>query len=264
MSFENLMNEWAAGKRSSVTCKDVFYEIRANTDALQECEVLHRGIDAFEDIVLTKDHIFWLRDQENKFRCCYFMENSYRELNFKQLDVIFGDIIRNGGIVSNKQLLSNGIEVPIVPEFFINEVRTKHEQKKRRVLYAQKIKKKNLREMNSMLWFYNMDAAPTHDECFESVHVIPPNIFTKSKEVGHHEEVTVELRERTIQLFQKTRSKILNHPLYAQKLQNNVFNDISSVTDLLKLSVEDTDGNKINIAQHVIALFHILVPLNSE
>tara|TARA_B110000211_G_C14029959_1_gene531635 strand:- start:127 stop:918 length:792 start_codon:yes stop_codon:yes gene_type:complete len=260
MSFEKFMDDWAKGKRSIEVTKDAFYEIRTTTNSLQECEVLQRGTEAFEDTALTINHICWLRDQESKIRCCYFIESSYREMNFKQLDLIFGDEIRNGGLESNRQLLSNGIEVPIVPEFFIEEVRTKHEQKRRRVLYAQKIKKKNIREMNAMLWFFNMRSAPTNEECFESIHIIPPNIFTR-KTTREEVDENLPQRERTIQIFEKTRTRILKHPLYAEKLKNTVLDNVDSVSDLLKLQIEDSNGAKINIAPHLIALYHILFPL---
>ena len=263
MSLESFMDEWSKGKRVLETSKDKFYEIRANADMLQECEVLHQGIEAFEDITLTNEHICWLRDQENNIRCCYFMDNTFHEYSFKQLDIIFGDKIRRGGIQNNSQILQNGIEVPIVPPFFVEEVRNKHEQKRRRVLYAQKIKKKNIREMNAMLWFFNMDSAPTKEECHESIHLIPPNIFCKTGMERKTEEVELPLRERTIQILEKTRKKIINHPLYAEKLKHNIFENIESVSDLLKLSIED-NGNHINIAQHIIALYHILFPLNQQ
>ena len=196
-------------------------------------------------------------------RCCYFIENSFRELNFKQLDLLFGDEIRNGGIQKNEQVLGNGIQVPIAPPSFINEVLQKNEQKKRRILYAQKIKKKNLKDMNAMLWFFNMSCAPTREESFESLHVIPPNLLRTKNPKKRITQEDQTLRARTIQLLEITRSKIKNHPVYNKRLDTSIFQDIDSVADLLKVSVNDESGKSINISQHLISMYDILFPINN-
>lgn len=258
MSFENFMSDWAKGKRA-LECGDAYYEIRPSNLSLQECEILHQGTESVDESSLNKEHICWLRDQDGKLRCCYFIDNSFRELNFKQLDNLFGDEVRSGGITNNEQILGNGISVPIVPETFINEVLHKHEQKKRRVLYAQKIKKKNLKDMNSMLWFFNMEAAPTKEECHESIHIIPPHLFrtTKPQNINKKEET---VRERTIHLLETTRNKIQRHPIYSKRLETSLFEDVNSVPELLKISVEDEDGRKVNISQHLVSMYNLLFP----
>lgn len=259
MSFERFMDDWAKGKRA-LDCGDAYYEIRQSNSSLQECEVLHRGTDAIEESSLNKEHICWLRDQENNLRCCYYIDNSFRELNFKQLDTLFGEEVRQGGLTNNQQILPNGISVPIVPVGFIKEVLNKHEQKKRRVLYAQKIKKKNLKDMNSMLWFYNMGAAPTDEECHQSIHMIPPNLFRTTKPRKRADE-NLTLRERTIRILETTRNKIKNHPVYSKKLDASIFENVDNVSELLKLSVEDEDGRRVNISQHLISLYNLLFPI---
>lgn len=261
MSFEKFMSEWAAGKRA-LDCGNAFYEIRPSNASLQESEILHQGTESVEETTLNREHLCWLRDRESKIRCCYWIENSFRELTFKQLDTLFGEEIRQGGIQKNEQVLANGITIPIVPESFIEEVRTKHDQKKRRVLYAQKIKKKNLKEINAMLCFFNMGCAPTDEECFESIHIIPPNLL-RSKKTRDEEKVETSLRERTIAVLETTRNKIKNHPIYNSRLETSIFKDVHTVADLLKLSVED-DGNKINIAQQLVGMYHLLFPYNNS
>jgi len=253
------MEDWAKGKRA-LTTGDSYYEIRPSTLSLQECEILHQGIDAVEESLLNGRNICWLRDQSGTMRCCYFIDNSFLEFNFKQLDTLFGEEIRSGGIQKNEQILANGIAVPIVPESFINEVLQKHEQKKRRVLYAQKIKKKNLKDMNSMLWFFNMRSAPTLEECFESIHIIPPKLFRTKHATQKAKQSPLSLRDRTIQILETTRNKIKDHPVYNKRLETSVFESVDSVSDLLKVSVADDNGKRINISQHLVSLYDILFP----
>jgi len=259
MSFEKFMSDWSNGKRALDT-KNTYYEIRPSTNSLQECEVLQKGIVSIEDNNLKKEHISWLRNQENSFICCYYIDNEFRELNFKQLDTIFGEEIRKGGILNNSQMLSNGIIVPIVPQKFIDDVLHKHEQKKRRVLYSQKIKKKNIKQMNNMLWFFNMESAPREEELYESIHMIPPNLL-RSDNPKQEYAVVENVRERTIKILETTRNKIINHPVYNSRLKSSIFENVNTVSDFLKLSVEDDNGNKINIAHQLVGLFNILFPL---
>ena len=262
MSFETYMKDWSNGKRA-LDCK-TFYEIRPTNTSLQDCEVLQRGVEAVNDILLHKENICWLRGTGNNLICCYSIDNSFRELSFKQLDLLFGDEIRQGGIKNNVQLLSNGIEVPIVPEKFIEEITNKHEQKKRRVLYAQKIKKKNLNEMNSMLYFFNMDSAPTVEESHESIHVIPPNLLYSPAGADVEKETDdVPLRKRIIAILETTRDKIKNHPVYRSRLETSIFKDVHSVADLLKVTVTDQNGNSVAIAQSLVDLYNLLFPNNS-
>ena len=262
MSFEKFMSDWAKGKRA-LDNKNIFYEIRPSSDSLEECEVLSRGEEAIDDVSLTRDHISWLRDSDNNFRCCYSIDNAFREFNFKQLDMLFGDDIRNGGLQNNSQVLSNGISVPIVPQNFIEEITQRHEQKKRRVLYAQRIKKKNLPDINNMLLFFNMNCAPTTEECHESIHIIPPHLL-RSMKTKQEDNQNYDVRERTIKILETTRNKIINHPVYNRHLQTNIFDNVHNVSDFLKLSVQDDNGNKINIAQQLVGLYHVLYPVSNQ
>ena len=112
-----------------------------------------------------------------------------------------------------------------------------------------------------MLCFFNMDCAPTEEECHESIHIIPPNLL-RSKETEDEEIKETALRERTISILETTRNKIKHHPVYKSRLEASIFKDVHTVADLLKLSVEDDDGNRINIAQQLVGMYHLLFPYN--
>ena len=57
-----------------------------------------------------------------------------------------------------------------------------------------------------------------------------------------------------------TRKKIKKHPVYNKKLEPLLFENLENVSDLLKLTVEDEKGNKINISQHLVSFYHLLFP----
>jgi len=255
------MTEWSKGKRA-LDSVSVFYEIRPSNISLQDCEILHQGQDVVEESAINRENICWLRDQCSKIRCCYYIDNSFFELNFKQLDTIFGDEIRKGGVQKNEQLLANGIVVPIVPDEFKEEILNKYQQKKRRVLFAQRIKKKNLKDMNTMLWYFNMNCAPTTEELHQSIHIIPPNLLRSIHPKKQSSDTTtpIDLRERILGLLETTRKKIKKHPVYNKKLEPLLFENLENVSDLLKLTVEDEKGNKINISQHLVSFYHLLFP----
>jgi len=102
------------------------------------------------------------------------------------------------------------------------------------------------------------------EECHESIHVIPPNLLRSAKVVTNQKEKQPSKQDLLNQLLGQTRDKISAHPLYADRLKKTIFDDVETITDLLKLSVTDEAGNSINIAQHFVALFHILFPKNNS
>ena len=271
MSFETFLDRWTADPKA-VKQELVPYRVQMS-NALSECEILHRGVQALDSTHFEENQICWLRDASNKLKCCYYMGGVFHEFTYKQLDVLFGQRIRDSQycLENNKRILPNGIYVPVVPPEFITQVVGKDASRKRRKIEQARIKKTQMDQVNAILWFFYVDSAPTIEECYTSIYSTPPRIFARDEStlpkspngtVQYPTEETVELENRAsiLNVLKRTRDTIKKHPLYAKQLQTCCLSTVRTMDDLVNLSVTKTDGTVVKIGSEIISVYDFLFP----
>lgn len=259
MSFSTYLDDWSKGKRKLTNT--IQYDINPHKNTLQECEILHRGVDPLDESVLCEENVSWVRDKNNDIHCVVIIQDCIQELNFRQIDQIWGERVRKDffDIQKNVQQLPNGINVPIIPQFYLDAILEKKKIKEKRILNQQRYKKKILGELNRVLWFFNKDSEPTCEERHQSIFVLPPNIFEGRKTRKKRKRADGTKREQVCAILEKARAQVLKHPIHAGKLDDCCLDSINSLSDLRNLKIEQ-DGVEIGLASTVLSIYNFLIP----
>merc|ERR1711865_833704 len=117
MSFSEFLKTWANDPKTTRNERCVRYKLQSS-NAISECEILHRGVCVYDISNIVEDNVCWLRDQSNSLRWCYSTsDNLFYELTHKQLELLYGSRIQDRDFCAknNERILPNGIRVPVVP-----------------------------------------------------------------------------------------------------------------------------------------------------
>ena len=276
MSFSTFLERWASvgDTTSDFDQKQPTYTIKTSNELL-ESEILYRGVPVVDLSQLSESNICWLRDASDHLRCCIYHKKSFLELSYKQLDSIFGKRIRDSQycIDNNERMLPNGIRVPVVPLEFIEKVEGRASQRKRKKIEKPRVKKSQLHHVNAILWFFYVGAAPTTEECFQSLLVNPPRIFARDPKTLPKQmdgslveplpiEPCIVKSQRAVVLsaLESTRAVISKHPLYATQLEHCCLESVRNMGDLVNLSITQSDGTAVQIGAEIISVYNYLFP----
>tara|TARA_B100000787_G_C16194545_1_gene299805 strand:+ start:1601 stop:2395 length:795 start_codon:yes stop_codon:yes gene_type:complete len=260
MSFEQFLEKWASDPKEIKQHEPISLKT-APSRCLTECEILHRGTTTHVIEELSGDNVCWLRDQTDALRWCYCTSaGDFVELSHRQLEQLYGERIRDHAFSmhNNQRILPNGIQVPVVPPTFIDAVLDKVQERKKRKVQQRKLKKGLLAHTNSILWFFNENAAPTRAECFASVFVLPRQIFAKDTDEVPAETAPTPT-SALFELLNHARDAVQKHPLYAEQLKTCCLDRVQTLDDLVNLTIKDGDRD-VKIGPEIISVFNRFFP----
>ena len=202
-----------------------------------------------QDIELSVDNVCWVRDAADKIHAAIFINLDFAVLTFKQCDVIFGERMREPEF-RNEQRLANGIVVPIVPHEYVEHAKHRAVKRQKREAAAPRRPRRGaLPELNRVIAYFNVDAAPTTEEKTESIALLPNDLLKSRTTLTPVTSQTK--RDRVIGVLSAARDELLKSPLHAAHLNDSCIDEISSFDDLADVQI---DGVQL------LSIFNLLLP----